>query len=73
MNKAEQSQTSGRFSNAKSEVILVGDNYDAAYAATLASRHHLLGHVGRDSEVESWSDWIQSSNLFLDISGPQAL
>jgi hypothetical protein len=72
MNKAEQSQTSGRFSNPKSEVILVGDNYDAAYAATLASRHHLR-HVETDSEVESWSDWIQSSNLFLDISGPQAL
>ena len=27
-----------RFSNEKSEVILVGDNYDAAYAATMAAR-----------------------------------
>ena len=27
-----------RFSNEKSEVILVGDNYDAAYAATMDPR-----------------------------------
>lgn len=33
--KRSDSFSAVRFSNAKSEVILVGDNYDAAYAATM--------------------------------------